>query len=455
MAQLGNTIINGVLRVNGNVNLSGTISASAFTGNLTGNVTGNVSGNAGTATKLQTARTINGVSFDGSSNITTANWGTARNIGIVNSDGTGTAVTVSVNGAGNVNLKLPATIKASLTGNADTSSSAAKLTTARTINGVSFDGSANITIADSTKLPLSGGTMTGNISYNMNSSTQIPFKIYGGDVNGQGVSVGAGGATIIGSGESAKACESLLTATTEELWVTSDNEIKFYTNCQTIGNKVGVFLNAARAFYPDKNNTGTLGTSSNKWNNVYATTFTGSLSGNATNVTQKKSLTGKSHSNYGTNNGYVPDMSFIAYWNGAYSNSNASNLTYAHQGTIQCKPTVLYSNASGTKGTVTLNQTATNFSYIDIYYLNNNGVGDTFNRLSVSQKGNMFELSNIGFYLNNGDNINGCEIRTSSYKLSGTTITVTGSSYTYIRNKAVNWMDNNNNIYIYKVIGWK
>ena len=44
-----------------------------FTGNITGDVTGNVSGNAGgnagTATKLATARTINGVSFDGSANI--------------------------------------------------------------------------------------------------------------------------------------------------------------------------------------------------------------------------------------------------------------------------------------------------------------------------------------------------------------------------------------------------
>ena len=44
--------------------------------------------------------------------------------------------------------------------------SATKLTTARTINGVAFDGSANITIAtaDSTKLPLSGGVMTGAIT---------------------------------------------------------------------------------------------------------------------------------------------------------------------------------------------------------------------------------------------------------------------------------------------------
>lgn len=50
--------------------------------------------------------------------------------------------------------------------NAFTSSnvaSATKLQTARTINGVSFDGTANITIDDSTKLPLSGGTLTGGL----------------------------------------------------------------------------------------------------------------------------------------------------------------------------------------------------------------------------------------------------------------------------------------------------
>lgn len=39
-----------------------------------------------------------------------------------------------------------------------------KLTTARTINGVSFDGTANITVADSTKLPTAGGTVSGNIT---------------------------------------------------------------------------------------------------------------------------------------------------------------------------------------------------------------------------------------------------------------------------------------------------
>ena len=84
--------------------------------------TGSFSGNASTATKLATARTINGTSFDGSANITTANWGTARNIYIADSDATNTGAAVSVNGSGNATLKLPATIKASLTGNASTAS---------------------------------------------------------------------------------------------------------------------------------------------------------------------------------------------------------------------------------------------------------------------------------------------------------------------------------------------
>jgi hypothetical protein len=55
---------------------SGNFSAGTITANLTGNVTGNVSGssgsttgNAATATALATARTIHGVSFDGTGNI--------------------------------------------------------------------------------------------------------------------------------------------------------------------------------------------------------------------------------------------------------------------------------------------------------------------------------------------------------------------------------------------------
>ncbi|MGE2413449.1 phage tail protein (plasmid) [Escherichia coli] len=111
-----------------------------------------LSGNAATATKLQTARSIGGVVFDGSANInlpgvnTTGNQNTtgnaatatklqtARTIGGVSFDGTANINLPGVNTTGNQNT----------TGNAAT---ATKLQTARTINGVSFDGSANISLS--------------------------------------------------------------------------------------------------------------------------------------------------------------------------------------------------------------------------------------------------------------------------------------------------------------------
>ena len=113
------------------------------------------SGNAASATKLAAARTINGTAFNGTANITTANWGTARNISIADATATNTGEAVSVNGSAAVTLKLPAAIKAnvtgSLTGNAAT---ATKLAAKRTIalsgaatgTATGFDGSGNITI---------------------------------------------------------------------------------------------------------------------------------------------------------------------------------------------------------------------------------------------------------------------------------------------------------------------
>ena len=75
---------------------------------------GTWSGNAGSATKLATARNINGTSFDGTANITTTTWGTARNIYISDSDGSNTGAAVSVNGSNNATLKLPSAIKTTL-----------------------------------------------------------------------------------------------------------------------------------------------------------------------------------------------------------------------------------------------------------------------------------------------------------------------------------------------------
>jgi hypothetical protein len=58
-------------------------------------ISGGITGNAGTATKLATARTINGVSFDGSANITV----NASNSITFKNDGTGGATGTAFNGS--------------------------------------------------------------------------------------------------------------------------------------------------------------------------------------------------------------------------------------------------------------------------------------------------------------------------------------------------------------------
>lgn len=63
-------------------------------------LTVSITGNAATATKLQTARTINGTSFDGTINITTVKWGVARTITLSGAV-TGSA---SVDGSQNVTI---------------------------------------------------------------------------------------------------------------------------------------------------------------------------------------------------------------------------------------------------------------------------------------------------------------------------------------------------------------
>ncbi len=87
----------------------GTMTQSAITSALNGksptshthNYAGSSSagGAANSANKLATARTINGTGFDGSGNITTSSWGTARNVTV---GGT----TKSVNGSGNVSWSM-------------------------------------------------------------------------------------------------------------------------------------------------------------------------------------------------------------------------------------------------------------------------------------------------------------------------------------------------------------
>ena len=193
---------------------------------------GGFNGNAASATKLQTARTINGISFDGTSNITIA--AETPSIATITSDATLASATTpglysvveyqiaglygygllrvwsfanvwnqmfishSSNSNGSVAVRQSWNGTAgynawrvidspNVGGNAAT---ATKLQTARMINGVSFDGTANITIADNTKLPLTGGTISGNLNANAlgvnnNSNTSgLGLSLYSGSSAG-------------------------------------------------------------------------------------------------------------------------------------------------------------------------------------------------------------------------------------------------------------------------------
>jgi len=134
------------------------VTSSAFVGDITGDVTGN----ADTATALATARTIGGTSFDGSANIAVAlaSVGTAVTVADESSDTTcfplfTTAATGDLPPKSGSNLTFNSSsglltstlfagdITGDVTGNADT---ATTLATARTLGGVSFNGSANINL---------------------------------------------------------------------------------------------------------------------------------------------------------------------------------------------------------------------------------------------------------------------------------------------------------------------
>jgi hypothetical protein len=144
-----------------------------------GTITAALTGNASTATALATPRTINGVSFDGSGNITvTATAPNALTIGThltggsyngsasitIATDATAlnTASTiVSRDGSGNF---AAGTITASFTGPlTGTAALATALATPRNINGVAFDGTAPITVAAAAST-LTGTTLASNVA---------------------------------------------------------------------------------------------------------------------------------------------------------------------------------------------------------------------------------------------------------------------------------------------------
>ena len=164
------------------INASGTITGDV-TGDLTGDVTGNVSGNAGTATVLASARTIGGVSFNGSANIDLPGVNTAGNQDTTGNAATATALATTrsialggdLSGSANFNGTADITISATIANNSvalgtDTTGNYAASVAAG--SGISVTGSAGestaYTVAHSDTSSLSGASSNSGRTYIQN-----------------------------------------------------------------------------------------------------------------------------------------------------------------------------------------------------------------------------------------------------------------------------------------------
>jgi hypothetical protein len=305
--------IPGFFNIAKGINVSSTVTN---TGIVT-TIVGNLIGNSSTTTAFQTPRTINGVLFDGQTDITvTANTSTslirgtylqganfngststvwsvdatpnnvvgtvvARDTGGNFSAGTITADTVGVH-SGRVlsstgisvfdTIQANRIIGATLSGNAF---SASQFETSRTINGVAFNGTANITIA------AAAGTLTGTT---LNSTVTTSSLVSVGILNNLKI---ADTGLIVGSNDSVRifpnsfgipTIRSLVPGTSLNFEVSDPDfpgnlpSIKFSTSEYTL-DQGGA--DPIPALMPATNSNIDLGIQTLKWKRVYADTFIG------------------------------------------------------------------------------------------------------------------------------------------------------------------------------------
>ena len=148
-----------------------------------GTLNQDTTGNAATATALETARTIHGVSFDGTANIDLSEV-IADTVGAMVSSNTETNITVAYQDDDNTLDFTIGTLNQDTTGNAAT---ATALETARTIGGTSFDGTANIAVnLSATATALATARTIGGVSFDGTANivpTTFNAATFSGDLN--------------------------------------------------------------------------------------------------------------------------------------------------------------------------------------------------------------------------------------------------------------------------------
>jgi len=286
----------------------GQISA-GFTISSAKNFKGILDGNAASATRLATPRTINGIAFDGQNDInvtapttgtlsrgsylTGANFNGATSttwqvdaspsnlIGKVvarDSAGDFAAGTITANLIGNVTGNVTATegsssfnvvqanqfVGATLSGNAQT---ATRLKTPRTINGVQFDGTADITVTAAADT-LTGTQLAANI-VTLGTLTNL-------STTDQGITIGSQINLFLESG-SVPTLRCSVPNKSLNIEVTDVTQPGGYAHVGLLPSDVALSLggNNNPAFAPENSNITDLGLTTKKWKIVYAGIFDG------------------------------------------------------------------------------------------------------------------------------------------------------------------------------------
>ena len=143
------------------------------------------------------------------------------------------------------------------------------------------------------------------------------------------------------------------------------------------------------------------------------------------------------------------------YSKGNINKVNVDSSNNAKFQNVKLQPTVLYDNASGTTGTITLSETSANFSYLEIFYKDTKplGAGQPHNSIKVSAPNEKV----VSLFIFTPDETTGLEMRysTKAISISGTSIT-TSNYYAagWINASEISWW-HANEISIVKVIGYR
>jgi hypothetical protein len=347
-------------------------------------ITGSITGNAGTATTLQTPRTINGILFDGSTNISLN--AVTPNVVTFNNSGTGgasgvtfdgsLAQTVSYNTIGAPSItgtNASGTWGIAVTGNAGT---ATTLQTPRAINSVAFDGSADITVTAATPsaVTFSSGFLGANSGITFNGSAAITVdrktlsvpSTTGSNASGTwGIAVtgNAGTATVL---QTARLINGVSFNGSADITVTAATPSAVTFNSSGTGGASGTTFNGSAAQTISYNTIGAPSITGANASGTWGISVTGNA-GTATVLQTARlingvSFNGSANINVNTNNAVTFNNSGAGAVSGTtFNGSAAQTISYNTVGA----PGVTGSGASGTWGiSITGNSaTATNVNY--------------------------------------------------------------------------------------------